>query len=264
MLTVCTMKLEVLSNCRLFKKLSLYAKDDYMPTTDDLMLCRNMDRICYVDEHTFSKPPVCRELASTPCDFTSYLALDHVLHILRYLLVKDVLNLAKVNKKLHQSKVVSKNSLIFQVMQNDSVWNVMSVKYFRVYVLTGIPSWKELFKRKYTRSRGPIMELQVPYNYERLLDVSLMKTRKEKWLHCFSELHRLIYVVDVLSFEFNAEEVMEDFDYWLQNEWFTSVEKMIFFNKVDLLREYLKRIGKEDEYDERIGEFSELRDYLRF
>ncbi|PVI02092.1 G protein alpha subunit [Periconia macrospinosa] len=83
----------------------------------------------------------------------------------------------------------------------------------------------------------------------RVFDLGGQRTERRKWIHCFEHVKIVFYVVaiseyDQLLFEDRTvkrmEEAFELFDSICNSEWFIGTPMILFFNKIDRLKENLQ------------------------
>lgn len=122
---------------------------------------------------------------------------------------------------------------------------------FRLIFSTEYTPTEEDWLRVRVRTTGVIEEVFTLDGVEfKVVDVGGQKSERKKWLHCFSEVAAIIYVIalseyDQYLFEDNNKNRMIDslemFQTTINNETLADVHWILFFNKSDLYREKLNK-----------------------
>ncbi|KAM9985378.1 hypothetical protein ACTFIZ_008906 [Dictyostelium cf. discoideum] len=85
----------------------------------------------------------------------------------------------------------------------------------------------------------------------KLVDVGGQKNQRRKWIHCFQDITSVLFVTSINDYDTLLEEdnstsrftdSLELFREMVNSNWFTKSPFVLFFNKVDLFKEKIKRI----------------------
>ncbi|EGC36600.1 G-protein subunit alpha 12 [Dictyostelium purpureum] len=85
----------------------------------------------------------------------------------------------------------------------------------------------------------------------KLVDVGGQKNQRRKWIHCFQDISAILFVTSINDYDTVLEEdnstsrftdSLELFREMVNSGWFTKSPFVVFFNKVDLFKEKIKRI----------------------
>jgi len=122
----------------------------------------------------------------------------------------------------------------------NKVEQVLSPQYF--------PSEQDIFRCR-TRSTGILEEsFEIEGNKFKMMDVGGQRNERKKWIHCFSGVTALLFVVamseyDMVLFEDGKtnrmEEALNVFEEVVNNEFMINIPVMLFLNKRDLFQEKL-------------------------
>uniref|UniRef100_A0A914XF24 Uncharacterized protein n=1 Tax=Plectus sambesii TaxID=2011161 RepID=A0A914XF24_9BILA len=83
----------------------------------------------------------------------------------------------------------------------------------------------------------------------RVFDVGGQKSQRRKWIHCFDDVHAVLFITSLSEYNQNLMEdesvnrmhdSMDLFDSICNNEWFTDTSMILFLNKKDLFAEKIK------------------------
>jgi len=103
-------------------------------------------------------------------------------------------------------------------------------------------------------------------NMFKFIDISGQRSERRKWLHCFSEVSVIIFMVslndydssredDIKNLQINyLEEALELFEEVANSPYFTHKDIILFLNKTDLFREKLKKVRLSDFFQKYDGE----------
>ena len=112
-----------------------------------------------------------------------------------------------------------------------------------------IPTVQDVLKTR-VRTVG-IMETQFTYKHMifRMVDVGGQRSERKKWLHCFEDVHAIIFCTALTGYDLALEEdesvnrmseSMKLFASICNNKWFVEIPIIIFLNKMDLFEEKIK------------------------
>ena len=112
-----------------------------------------------------------------------------------------------------------------------------------------IPTVQDVLKTR-VRTVG-IMETQFMYKHLlfRMVDVGGQRSERKKWLHCFEDVHAIIFCTSLTGYDLVLEEdenvnrmaeSMKLFASICNNRWFVDTCVIIFLNKTDLFEEKIK------------------------
>ncbi|KAM9956345.1 hypothetical protein ACTFIR_003058 [Dictyostelium discoideum] len=85
----------------------------------------------------------------------------------------------------------------------------------------------------------------------KLVDVGGQKNQRRKWIHCFQDITCVLFVTSINDYDTLLEEdnstsrftdSLELFREMVNSNWFTKSPFVLFFNKVDLFKEKIKKI----------------------
>ncbi|EAL67402.1 G-protein subunit alpha 12 [Dictyostelium discoideum AX4] len=85
----------------------------------------------------------------------------------------------------------------------------------------------------------------------KLVDVGGQKNQRRKWIHCFQDITCVLFVTSINDYDTLLEEdnstsrftdSLELFREMVNSNWFTKSPFVLFFNKIDLFKEKIKRI----------------------
>lgn len=101
------------------------------------------------------------------------------------------------------------------------------------------------------RKTTGIVELN--FNYSgitfKLFDVGGQRNERKKWIHCFSEVTAVIFVVSMSDYDQKCyedditnrmAESLDLFDEIVNGNWFKNTHVMLFLNKVDLFKKKIQ------------------------
>jgi len=95
-----------------------------------------------------------------------------------------------------------------------------------------------------------------------MVDVGGQRSERRKWIHCFENVTAIIFVVAVSAFDQvlieddsvnRMHEALTLFDSICNGKWFTKTSMILFLNKIDILKEKLKKSKVLDYFPEYEG-----------
>jgi len=106
-----------------------------------------------------------------------------------------------------------------------------------------------------------------------MVDVGGQRSERRKWIHCFENVTAVIFVVAVSAYDQvliedenvnRMHEALTLFDSICNGKWFTKTSMILFLNKIDLLKEKLKKSKVADYFPEYEGpnEYQQVIDFF--
>jgi guanine nucleotide-binding protein G(i) subunit alpha len=108
----------------------------------------------------------------------------------------------------------------------------------------------------------------------RMFDVGGQRSERKKWIHCFENVHAILFLVAVSEYD---EKLIEDesvnrmqealtlFDSICNSRWFVKTSIILFLNKIDIFREKITQIPIDDFFEDYEGgpDFDSAIEYFR-
>jgi len=114
-----------------------------------------------------------------------------------------------------------------------------------------VPTESDILRVRVQTSGIVETQIKVENRKFRLVDVGGQRSERKKWIHCFTDVDLLLFVVSLSEYDMTLyedhnvnrlQESLELFGSIVNSKWFAATAIMLFLNKADLFKEKIKTV----------------------